>query len=493
MYLTNSEFHFTCYSNLYSSKEPSAVYDINQLIEIIKYGYIAEPIKKLRNAKNKEEYNNIKQSILPCITTSGIFTERNSQNLQEHSGLIQIDIDDVDDYDNDFNKIANDNYTYVAFKSPGGKGIKIIVKINPSVDTHYEQFKALEVYYKDEYSITIDSACKDVSRCLLLSYDPNIFCNPRSNVFEELYLPPKEKENIHSGNYSVQPSSSDDEEIVAAITKEIELNNVDITSTYEDWIRVGYALATTLDENGRDYFHRISSIHPDYHQTKCDRQYTNLLKRNTGATTIGTLIYMARQNGIDVSLESSQDYPNKPLPICEEVSSTDARPLFDILKEERLRISKDQGGPAFTVFTDKSLKEMVEKRPKTDKDFLNIHGVSTIKLDKYAKHFIPLISSYKGKDTTSPVEEVFVAQKSTTQPYTKNEQKLYNTLRNMRKRLSQEEGVRPYWIYGNNTINEIVISKPRTKKELLAFKGIGEKKMSWFGQEMLDIINEHRG
>ena len=53
--LTNTEYNFSYYNNLYSTKENDGVFDINQLIEVIKYNYLSEPIEKLRNVTSKEE------------------------------------------------------------------------------------------------------------------------------------------------------------------------------------------------------------------------------------------------------------------------------------------------------------------------------------------------------------------------------------------------------------------------------------------------------
>ncbi len=153
MQLKNTEHTFSFYKNLLSAQEPDDEFDINQLIEVIKYGYIKEAINTLRSLENKKERDDLKRTKLPCVTLSGTFQKRNKNHLQEHSGLIQIDIDDLEeeDYASTFKTLIADEHTFVAFRSPGGKGIKLIVKINPSIDTHLDQFLALEKYYWDAY------------------------------------------------------------------------------------------------------------------------------------------------------------------------------------------------------------------------------------------------------------------------------------------------------------------------------------------------------
>ena len=119
--LTNTEYNFSYYNNLYSTKENDGVFDINQLVEAIKYNYLSEPIEKLRNVTSKEEKKKLKQGSLPAVTLSGIFTERNSKGLEAHSGLIQIDIDAVAEFDVLFNKLVQDIYTDVCFKNKPGQ------------------------------------------------------------------------------------------------------------------------------------------------------------------------------------------------------------------------------------------------------------------------------------------------------------------------------------------------------------------------------------
>jgi len=46
--LTNSAYRFSYYKNLYSSGTPDGEMNINDIIEIVKYGYLKEEIEQLR-------------------------------------------------------------------------------------------------------------------------------------------------------------------------------------------------------------------------------------------------------------------------------------------------------------------------------------------------------------------------------------------------------------------------------------------------------------
>jgi hypothetical protein len=304
--LINPSYKFSLYPNLLTVDKPIAILDINELVEIIKYGYLKEIISKLRASQSKDDYNQIKKEAIPCVTLSGIFNYRSAKGLIKHSGLIQLDIDKVEEYDLLFNRLCDDKYTYVCFRSPGGRGLKAVVKINPSPDTHKSQFKALELYFKDKYGISIDSQCKDIARSMLFSFDPDIYCNPWSAIFEEIYVhevqpirrTPKSS-RIH--DFADDEKTEEAIDIMERLINECERRNIDLTSTYDNWIKIGFALCTTFGENGRSYYHRIGRMYPRYTYAETDKTYSQLLAKNNGKTKLGTIIYLAKEQGIGIS------------------------------------------------------------------------------------------------------------------------------------------------------------------------------------------------
>lgn len=297
--LKNSSYRFSLYNNLFSVKKPDGEIDVNELIEVIKFGYLKYEIEDLRRSVG-DNYK-YKKTHLPAITVSGIFKERHSDAIEKHNGLMQVDIDNVTDYNELFQSICKDKYTYVCFKSPGGKGIKVIVKIYPAATTHLDQFRAIEKYFKDEFKVEIDTNCKDIARCMLLSYDPEIYCNPFSKLFEKVFKPAKKANKSNSvqnitNNYI--STSDKDKKMIAGIIAAAEVYKIDITRKYEDWVKIGFALATTFGEEGREFYHKISSNHPNYKIAETDKQYSGLLLRNNGKTGLGTLIFIAKQYNI---------------------------------------------------------------------------------------------------------------------------------------------------------------------------------------------------
>jgi ATP-dependent DNA helicase RecQ len=65
--------------------------------------------------------------------------------------------------------------------------------------------------------------------------------------------------------------------------------------------------------------------------------------------------------------------------------------LFNKLRVLRLDYAKRKGVSAFVIFYDSALKEMAQKRPLTDEQFLSINGVGKRKLEEYGEAFMDVI------------------------------------------------------------------------------------------------------
>ena len=89
----------------------------------------------------------------------------------------------------------------------------------------------------------------------------------------------------------------DEIELLTAI---VEARRVDITGDYHQWLEIGFALKAALGEDGRSFFHRISSIYPNYSETEADKQYDKCMRSKGSGIGPQTLFYFAGQYGIRV-------------------------------------------------------------------------------------------------------------------------------------------------------------------------------------------------
>jgi len=239
-------------------------------------------LRKLLEDGNQKEYSQRKKQ-LPAFTPSGRFEGgRKPEFLQEYSRLIILDVDKVENLPEIKEKASHCPYTYSCFVSPGGNGLKILVKTDNSVTKHREAFLAVKSYYEKLLGLSIDPSGKDVTRLCFFSWDPELFLNPESETF-----------NIKN-NMSIK---SDIENLIEKIGN----RRLDITSNYDDWVKIGFAIESEFGESGRSYFHDISKFNSDYNSESCNEQYKKCLKNNNSGITIKTLFHIAKQHGVTVS------------------------------------------------------------------------------------------------------------------------------------------------------------------------------------------------
>lgn len=68
---------------------------------------------------------------------------------------------------------------------------------------------------------------------------------------------------------------------------------------------------------------------------------------------------------------------------------------------------------------------------------------------------------------------------------------LFERLRNLRKEISQREGVPPYVIFHDSTLREMSSLCPVDKQAMLQVKGVGEAKFDKYGQLFLDCLQDY--
>lgn len=72
----------------------------------------------------------------------------------------------------------------------------------------------------------------------------------------------------------------------------------------------------------------------------------------------------------------------------------------------------------------------------------------------------------------------------------KDDGELEKELRSFRKRISKEKNIKPFFIFNDKSMKELINKRPETKEALLSVEGFGEKKLRDYGEDILKIINE---
>lgn len=183
-------------------------FNIESAINLIKSDELKEKILEIRSATNHEIKSKIKAT-LPAVTWSGTFKKRKAQDIVTYTQFICLDIDKLERegvLEATRKLLIQDPFCFILFYSPGGKGIKLIVQTNAQPDNHRDFFNALQEYYAN-MGIEIDKSGKDLCRLCYLSWDPDIFINPKATLFtiQTTLTKPQQKQLAESGEdlYSV--------------------------------------------------------------------------------------------------------------------------------------------------------------------------------------------------------------------------------------------------------------------------------------------------
>ena len=162
---------------------PVGDFFMDDILAGIKEGKFREKVEQLRSIKDKKAYDEAKTNC-PSVTVSGTFSQRSNKSLIKHSGVICLDLDNLDDVEAVKATIKEDRFVYAIFTSVSGKGLAVLIRIEPDQKKHFSAFQNLKAYFLMMYGIAIDKACGDISRLRFLSYDPEMHKNPDAKVFK---------------------------------------------------------------------------------------------------------------------------------------------------------------------------------------------------------------------------------------------------------------------------------------------------------------------
>lgn len=139
----------------------------------IKNGTYKKQIDKLRNGDKS-----IKEK-LPMIAFQGLFDgERKKNSILSFSGIIIIDIDDVED---DLEEVKEDimsteDSVLAAMVSPSGNGVKVLYRVDEELIT-IDNYRKIGKQIGSNFSLYGDIDFLSITDCLIATYDPNILIN----------------------------------------------------------------------------------------------------------------------------------------------------------------------------------------------------------------------------------------------------------------------------------------------------------------------------
>ena len=285
------------FKNVSDPKNPDTEEILYHLFKI-RDGEWEDLVNPVRLAKTKEERNELKMN-MPTVCYSGEFEYRNEKGIKKHNGLINIDLDCVENIEQAKELLKNDSYVFAVWVSTSGTGLRVLFRVEPK--KHREAFNGISQYLFEKYGLSADPNGVSLSKPYIVDFDPFIYINPLYSevpVFTDYVKEVQIKEIV---GFVYSPNDFD------SIIKQIVARRVNICEGYSEWIKVGFAISEQFGASGSHYFHEVSKISSKYNYTNCENQYKRCLKaRGTTKANISTFYYLAKINGISIFTEQTK-------------------------------------------------------------------------------------------------------------------------------------------------------------------------------------------
>lgn len=270
---------------------------------------------------HSDDYKRLKRRIGQMATFSGTFhgaTKKNNEIVTySHIYMADIDLTDNPQYEGNLEQLKKDvnsiPYVFYSMASVGGKGLLALIYFGRGKEQYEKQFNAIyqTFAYRD---IIIDTQCKDLSRGKYLSYDDSPYFNAEARIFNDMTdIKPNDERALKTAVNGLKsnPTQTDTDEDVPTIikrlevyTQEAERNKVNLLGLEESWWKSAFGLAKTLGEQGRAYFHRLSSLDEQkYNKAENDRMYDRAISDcEKYGFTIKYLFCVFKNNGINFTI-----------------------------------------------------------------------------------------------------------------------------------------------------------------------------------------------
>lgn len=266
-----------------------------------------EPVLMLRDmvaeygpleAKKHEDYKLTKQQ-LPGATLSGLFSRRKGDCLIQHTGFVAIDIDlgdntSIGNFGTILRTLRHRAEVAMYMRSCSGTGYFALIPL-AYPEHHKEQFRALQKEYA-AMGIVLDNACSDITRIRFASYDEHPYVNEQAIPYMGVDLGSQTlapRAAVYGGHVDSMDSKV---QAVETLVSKLEMHHIDITDSYNDWYRIGFALANLPNPIGRQMFHRVSAICKKYNPQECDKKFDTLQRPEK--IGLGTFFHICEDYGI---------------------------------------------------------------------------------------------------------------------------------------------------------------------------------------------------
>lgn len=265
-----------------------------KIIDAENEGKSKEEIKPLKDAYSKIKINE-KAIVASAIYSDSLEEMTADINYEKVNNLLCIDFDNYYELnENVIQRLKNDPYTKILHKSIGGVGYCLFIELS-SIEFESHLNRAFE-YYFENYNLKADQSCSNISRKRIVSYDPDIYFNPKAKKF-----------NLKKSNKKIEPKIVFKERFfvnddIDEILNQITTYRIDIAPDYHKYMQLGFAIKSEYGASGFNIFDSICSVSPSYNEKAIQKDYEKFLNSSPKGKeiTFGTFFYLCQQAGVNI-------------------------------------------------------------------------------------------------------------------------------------------------------------------------------------------------
>lgn len=242
------------FKNFNEVVENAKIIEVLNDIKTGKYINVITYLRKSLAEQKMEAYERAKKS-LPAFTPSASFKGgRKLEYLTAYTQIVVLDIDKLtkEQLTNAKALAQETPYTYSAFISPSGNGLKIFVRVNSLQENHKEAFIALQKFYEEFLSLPIDKSGKDVTRLCFVSYDTDLYLNENALTY------PIISEEDLSPYFDQEQEAEPEPPTIASNGFSTEKFGNDYLATYEHCVRFTEKKESYVNGNRNNFIHLLA-------------------------------------------------------------------------------------------------------------------------------------------------------------------------------------------------------------------------------------------
>jgi len=217
-------------------------------------------------------------------------------------------------------------------------------------------------------------------------------------------------------------NSMTDQQYFELLCQRIYDASCNIAHTYDEYLRFAF-VCSVFGEIGREWFHKICALDEKYDVRNCDTQFDNCQKTTRHEITLGTLVHMAQEHGIDVSIpEEAKPHRGRPrktdgereeerrnqFELVSQFLNNEYSFRYNILSE---RIELKQGEEEWREFNERELNSILtnmhSNNVRVSKDNLSTYINSGVFSSPYnpVEEFVKTMKPWNGR--TDYIRQVF--------------------------------------------------------------------------------------